>query len=129
MVKTWESSWLQEFGDRILYIVPTELTDELLPLHMTPKPDKTIRVLVGRLEVLSRTDEATALEAVRSSAKIRSLNYKLTKKQSAMPLPEVVAKFGRMAEPTLARIQKIAGDESIRNEAWLLKQEHFVNKQ
>src|SRR6202022_1839634 len=34
MVKTWSSAWFGEEGTRVLYILPGDLTDELLPLHV-----------------------------------------------------------------------------------------------
>jgi hypothetical protein len=53
MVKTWESAWFGEEGTRLIYIVPQSLTDELLPLRIDPKPDTTVRVLVGRHDFLT----------------------------------------------------------------------------
>lgn len=53
MVKTWSSDWFGENGTRVLYLVAEPLTEELLPLKITPKPDKQIRVLVGRHDVLT----------------------------------------------------------------------------
>jgi hypothetical protein len=53
MVKTWSSAWFGEEGTRILYLLPDRLTDELLPLHVEPKPAALVRVLVGRHDVLT----------------------------------------------------------------------------
>jgi hypothetical protein len=53
MVKTWSSAWFGEEGTRVLYILPTDLTDELLPLKVEPKPAELKRVLVGRHDVLT----------------------------------------------------------------------------
>jgi hypothetical protein len=52
MIKTWRSSWFTEHGTRVLYMVPQCLTDEMLPLQIQPRPEKTVRVLVGRLDVM-----------------------------------------------------------------------------
>jgi len=53
MVKTWSSAWFGEEGTRVLYILPADLTDELLPLKVEPKPAELKRVLVGRHDVLT----------------------------------------------------------------------------
>jgi hypothetical protein len=60
MVKTWESSWFAEkgTGTRLLYTVPRRVTDAILPLKVTPTPDETVRVLVGRIDVLTPEQEA-----------------------------------------------------------------------
>jgi hypothetical protein len=59
MVKTWESSWFGEegTGTRVLYTLPRRTTDELLPLRINPTPDETVRVLVGRIDVLTPEQE------------------------------------------------------------------------
>ncbi len=53
MVKTWSNDWFGEDGVRIIYLVPESLTTELLPLHVDPRPDKLVRVLVGRHDILT----------------------------------------------------------------------------
>ena len=60
MVKTWESSWFGEegTGTRLLYTLPRRVTDKLLPLRINPTPDETVRVLVGRIDMLTPEQEA-----------------------------------------------------------------------
>ncbi len=53
VVKTWREAWFGEEGTRVLYILPDELTAELLPLRVEPKPTSLVRVLVGRHDVLT----------------------------------------------------------------------------
>jgi hypothetical protein len=65
MVRTWSRSWLSSEGTRILYVVPRELTDRLLPLRIDPAPDEVLRVLVGRLEYLTPDAEAEVEQALR----------------------------------------------------------------
>ncbi len=50
MLKTWHDSWFEE-GLRVFYFTPN--TEQILPLTITPKPTKTVRVLVGRIEILT----------------------------------------------------------------------------
>lgn len=51
MVDTWREDWFFA-GTRVFYTVPREFTDQVLPLHIDPKPDRTERVLLGRVELL-----------------------------------------------------------------------------
>ncbi len=53
MVKTWRSAWFGEEGTRVLYILPRDVTDALLPLRIDPKPASLLRVMVGRHDVLT----------------------------------------------------------------------------
>jgi hypothetical protein len=57
MVKTWRPDWFEEDGTRFLYPVPEVLTNQLLPLQITPKPDSLVRVLIGRHDVLTPEKE------------------------------------------------------------------------
>jgi hypothetical protein len=60
MVKTWESAWFGEEGDRLLYLEPRTRADQLLPLTIEPKPAELVRVLVGRHDFLTPEQEANA---------------------------------------------------------------------
>jgi len=52
MVQTWRDSWFEE-GSRVLYIVPPEFVNTVLPLTIKPAPMQTTRVFVGRLELVT----------------------------------------------------------------------------
>jgi hypothetical protein len=52
MIETWRDSWFEE-GSRLLYIVPTEFVNAVLPLTIKPAPIQTTRVFVGRLELVT----------------------------------------------------------------------------
>jgi hypothetical protein len=52
MVRTWEDSWFEE-GLRVFYVLPRQQTDAILPLEITPKPTELVRVLVGRMEIMT----------------------------------------------------------------------------
>src|SRR5256885_2194734 len=56
MLETWRGSWFEE-GSRLLYIVPTAFVDGVLPLSINPAPSQTVRVFVGRLEIVTRATE------------------------------------------------------------------------
>ena len=52
MVDTWKHQWFAEEGSRVFYLLPRAWTDRVLPLEVTPKPDRVVRVMVGRAELV-----------------------------------------------------------------------------
>lgn len=58
MVKTWQEQWFETPGVRLFYIVPREITDQLLPVTIEPRPDEVVRVLVARVELSSPAVDA-----------------------------------------------------------------------
>jgi hypothetical protein len=78
MLETWKDTWFED-GLRVMYLVPRAATDSLLPLEVSPKPSASVRVLVGRFEVLT---PAQVLEARRTVMATQAL-----------------APLGRFAEP------------------------------
>jgi hypothetical protein len=56
MVETWRNSWFEE-GSRLLYIVPPAFVNDVLPLSIKPAPAQTVRVFVGRLELVTPATE------------------------------------------------------------------------
>jgi hypothetical protein len=56
MVQTWRDSWFEE-GSRLLYIVPSEFVNSVLPLTINPAPIQVTRVFVGRLELVTPATE------------------------------------------------------------------------
>jgi hypothetical protein len=53
MVETWRDSWFGEQGVRVLYVLPRDWADGVLPLSIEPKPRELVRVMVGRAEVIT----------------------------------------------------------------------------
>jgi len=72
MVQTWRDSWFEE-GSRLLYFVPREFVETVLPLSVSPAPIQTTRVFVGRLELITPATEA-AVERAFAADDIRTLN-------------------------------------------------------
>jgi hypothetical protein len=87
MIQTWRKSWFEE-GSRLFYIVPSSFVDTILPLTITPAPAQTVRVFVGRLELISPATQ----KAVRAA---------LAAKDDA-----TLAKYGRFLEPILKMIHE-----------------------
>jgi hypothetical protein len=53
MVETWRDSWFREQGVRVLYVLPRDWADSVLPLAIEPQPRELVRVMVGRAEVIT----------------------------------------------------------------------------
>lgn len=75
MVKTWADSWFED-GLRVFYILPRSVTDRILPLNVSPTPKQTVRVMVGRSEVITpemERDVKNQVALLRSpSARVRA---------------------------------------------------------
>lgn len=93
MVKTWARQWFRTPGVRVLYLAPQSWTDAQIPLAITPAPEKKVRVMVIRVEAITRAEEKTDVAAVNQFA-------------SEATSAQGVAHFdglGRFAEPRLRR--------------------------
>ncbi len=87
MIETWRGSWFEE-GSRLLYIVPPAFVNEVLPLSINPAPAQTVRVFVGRLELITPATEQAVKTAFAT--------------QDAATLKA----YGRFLEPILATMIK-----------------------
>jgi hypothetical protein len=63
MVETWRDSWFEE-GSRLIYIVPSQAVDAILPLQAEPAPVQTARVFVGRIELITPETKRTVEQAL-----------------------------------------------------------------
>lgn len=99
MVKTWRDSWFEE-GLRVFYIVPRQTTDAILPITIKPEPTELVRVLVGRLEIITPEMEL----AIQSAAK----KFFEGSDQSRAEAIRALQPYGRFAEPTLRRLMEEA---------------------
>ena len=70
MIQTWWSSYFAKPSSpssvRVFWILPTAQVNEVLPLNITPIPEKTVRVLVGRAEVLRPSAERALMAMERN---------------------------------------------------------------
>ena len=75
MVQTWWHSYFEQPGLRVFWIVPQAKTNAILPLKVTPAPEESVRVLVGRSEILRPRFEQELLAnyAMRSDKKKSAL--------------------------------------------------------
>jgi hypothetical protein len=87
MVETWRNSWFEE-GSRLLYLVPSGFVNAVLPLAIHPAPVETVRVFVGRLELVTPATEETVERAL------------------ATHDGAALSKYGRFLEPILQAMMK-----------------------
>jgi hypothetical protein len=96
MVETWRDTWFEE-GLRIFYVPPDAFTDAVLPLTIAPAPKERVRVLVGRMELITQERlDAIAGELGAIGRASGSARAKL--------LADLRDREGRFAEPILARL-------------------------
>jgi hypothetical protein len=74
MVKTWQHSWFEE-GSRVLYVVPARFVDSILPLSINPAPAQTVRVFVGRLELVTPATKNAVENALASHDRVTLEKY------------------------------------------------------
>jgi len=86
MIATWRESWFEE-GSRLFYIVPSNFVNTILPLTISPAPAETVRVFVGRLEVITPATE----RAVETALAAHDLS--------------TISKYGRFMEPIMERLK------------------------
>ncbi len=106
MVRTWSRQWFCAHGHRVMYILPRPTVDKLLPLTITPKPDRVVRVLVGRLEYLTPEVEA----AVERDLLARLSTDAVERKRAEAGL----AALGRFLEPKVRRILNKTENQDVR---------------
>ena len=63
MIETWRDSWFEE-GSRLIYIVPAAAVDSILPLQVEPAPVQTVRVFVGRIELVTPETQRAVESAI-----------------------------------------------------------------
>jgi hypothetical protein len=109
MVNNWEKSYFRTEGLRLLSVVPRSQVDEVIPLKIKPAPDDLVRVMVGRVEVLTPDAEARVAEQVAKSAagdgKVR---------EDAVT---ELNRLGRLREPVLRRILAASKSAEVRAQA------------
>jgi len=106
MVNTWTTSYFQTEGIRVLCVLPQNWTDAFIPMTIVPKPKQVVRVMVGRVELLTPERERQAEAAVRSLAdpdgprRLQAFAY--------------LREQGRYVEPIIRRVQKTTNDANVR---------------
>lgn len=92
LVETWRASYFEQEGFRVLFILPQTWTNAFIPLHLRPQPDQLVRVMVGRLEGLTKQREARVAAAVKGFVQSPETHFATLTGQ------------GRYLEPLLRRL-------------------------
>ncbi|HZW30837.1 MAG TPA: hypothetical protein VFF52_09035 [Isosphaeraceae bacterium] len=120
MVNTWTNSYFQSEGIRILFVLPQSWTDTFIPISIVPQPKQVVRVMVGRLELLSPERERLAEAAVRDLAGTDS-----ARRQRAFGY---LREQGRYVEPIVRRIARTTRDDQVRTLCRRLLLTEFVTE-
>lgn len=94
MFETWRDSWFEE-GSRLLYIVPRTFVDSILPLSIKPAPSQTVRVFVGRLELITPATESAVEQALATRDRVTLARYG----RFLMPIVSYIASEERRFSP------------------------------
>lgn len=106
MVNTWTTSYFQSDGVRALFVMPQVWTEQFIPMRIEPQPKSLVRVMVGRLELLTGERERQAEAAVRDLASADG-----SRRERAF---ELLRNQGRYVEPIVRRVQRTTQDEKVR---------------
>jgi hypothetical protein len=106
MVNTWRTSYFITDGIRVLFLLPQSWTDRFIPMKIDPTPDELVRVMVGRIELLTPEREHAAETAIAQLAspdpKVRNHAFTTLRDQ------------GRYVEPIVRRTLQSSADERVR---------------
>jgi hypothetical protein len=102
MVNTWRESYLKTDGIRVLWTLPQTWTERFIPMKIDPQPHHLVRVMVGRLELLTPERERRAEGAVKglssADAATREISFQFLRDQ------------GRYVEPVIRRVANSTAD-------------------
>jgi hypothetical protein len=107
MVNTWRRQWFRTPGVRALYLVPQSWTEQSIPLTVSPKPDATLRVMLIRVELISKEQESADVSALAAFD------------TDAASAAAYFSALGRFAEPRLRRALQLSA--SVAGEQYLSK--------
>jgi hypothetical protein len=112
MVNTWEKSYFRSEGLRVLYVLPRDKVDEIIPIQVKPSPQQLVRVMVGRVEVLT---PATEQRIARAVSNLGSRDAAVKRAAEAE-----LARLGRLQEPALHRVVATDYSAAVRGQAEVL---------
>jgi hypothetical protein len=107
MVNTWRTSYFKTDGIRVLFVLPQSWTDRFIPMTIDPKPDELVRVMVGRIELLTPERERAAERAI---SQLASPHSNVRERAFA-----TLRDQGRYVEPIVRRTMHSTSDERVRH--------------
>lgn len=84
--------------------MPQDQVDKILPLKITPQPHELVRVLVARLEILTKQEEESVIQELLPL--LGTLNFRPAAVRSILE-----KRFGRFSLPKGLRILELINDE------------------
>ncbi len=120
MVNTWTESYFRTDGVRALFVLPQSWTDEFIPLSIVPEPKKIVRVMVGRVELLTPERERKAEAAVRGLASADDVA-----REKAF---EYLRDQGRYVEPVIKRVLATTKEAKVKTLCSRLLMTDFVTE-
>jgi hypothetical protein len=114
MVNTWQDQWFAEDGTRVLYLLPGDWTDRTLRLEISPRPDRIVRVMVGRAELITPTTERQLRQQILT---FRSGDAKA--KGRAVADMRALG-LGRFLQAAVSKVTTGETDEAVSKAAWEL---------
>ena len=104
MVDTWRDSWFEE-GSRLFYVVPREAVDSILPLEIRPTPAATVRVFMGRVELVTAATRRDVARGVLTNDRSMLARYeRFLRPIGSRILADASADERAQLEPRLQRI-------------------------
>ena len=114
MVNTWQDQWFAEDGTRVLYLLPGKWTDRTLRLEISPQPDRVVRVMVGRAELITPETERQLRQQILT---FKSGDAKA--KRHAVAAMRALS-LGRFLQAAVSKVTNGETDEAVSKAAWEL---------
>ncbi|HKU16294.1 MAG TPA: hypothetical protein VJQ52_18015 [Steroidobacteraceae bacterium] len=114
MVNTWQDQWFAEEGTRVLYLLPRAWTERTLPLQVSPKPDRVVRVMVGRAELITPSVE----RELRQQVLTFSTGDADARSQAVAAV--LALRLGRFLQPAITKATQGEDDQRLTEAAWQL---------
>jgi hypothetical protein len=121
MVNTWDKSYFRTEGLRVLYLLPRETVERVIPIQIKPAPEDLVRVMVGRIELLTPERERLIEKWV---AELGAKDFRVREAASVG-----LASLGRLGEPALRRVLAATNDPEVRARADSLIRRHSDSNQ
>ena len=103
MLASWKHTWFEE-GRRVIWIVPQDFTDKVLPLRLEPKPKEAVRILVGRIELIDAQLEARVAHVAKRIVELAANRGAGAELANTRKLDADVVALGRFGLPLLSRL-------------------------
>jgi hypothetical protein len=120
MVNTWRTSYFESDGVRALCVLPQSWTDTFIPMWVVPPPRQIVRVMVGRLELLTKEREMLAARAISDLSSRDG-----ARREAAFAF---LHEQGRYVEPIVRRVLRTTADEQVRTLCRRLLLTEFVTE-